>query len=170
MSLIKRNKKHWLIFSVILALSLLLLWVLNYCSVVSDIPWPGGEGGLDRMRQSYFIKNRNEFYIQQSLILSVFLIISLGLCELIWIKRKELIDKVVLGLMIWVTISIFSIIFLSFFAVLPLGLGAILSLSAIVWGILVKRWKFPLLPFFYSIMLAVYSIHHFSEWFAIYGD
>jgi hypothetical protein len=165
-----KNKKHLLIFSIILTVSLFVLWGVGYWDISTEVPWPGGESGLERMQQPYFVESRNEFYIQQSLILSVLLIISLLFCYLIWVKKKALVDKISFGLMIWVTICLFSIIFISIFAIFPLGIGAVLSLSAIVWGIWVKRWKLPLLPFFYSILLALYSIHHFSEWFSVYGD
>lgn len=163
------SKKSWIIIVLFIA-SIALLWGLGYWAVRLEVPWPGGEGGLARMNQPYFIESRRAFYIQQSLILSALLAFSLGFSYVIWHKKKTLIDKIAFLLMIWITISLYSITFLSFLAILPLAFGRILSFIAIVWGFWRQSWKWPLFPFFYSIVLSLYSIYHLSEWFVVYGD
>jgi hypothetical protein len=166
----KRNKKHLIIFSIILFLAILSVWGIFYWQVNTEVPWPGGESGMERMKESYFIEARNNFFIEQSIMMSIALLISFGASYWILLRKKELVDKIAFGLMIFVTISLFSVTLLSVFSIFPLAFSAFLSLIVLGWGIWKGRWKLPSLPFILSVLYIFYSIFHFGSWFAVYGD
>lgn len=166
----KRNQKHLIIFSTILLLAILSTWGILFWQINNEIPWPGGEGGIERMKESYFIKERNNYFIEQSIMMSLALFISFAAAYWIWLKKDGLIDNIAFGLMAFVSISLFSIPLLSIFSIFPLGFSALMSLIVLIYGLCKGKWKLPSLPFILSLLFLFYSIFHFRSWFAVYGD
>jgi hypothetical protein len=169
--MVVRNRKT-LCFLVILLPIILFMSLYHYLIVRSLVPYPGGEGGIERMQDPAFIAARIEFLIIHN---SIFVLLLSGIISILFFKvpaAKSDDEKGMDRFLIFTGICLLFVPILGLFSFFLLCFGTLFSLVFSVNLIIKKRIDSSkaLTTVSITAFSAFWSFLYFLHSFAVWGD